>query len=829
MHTSQQELNISKLFSHPVQYKVPHYQRRYIWNKTNWRTLWEDILAQLGLELKEELDDEYTFEPLERHEETLTSPRQSDNKKHFTGIIVTRQIGDGEPEIFEVIDGQQRLTTFQIILCVIRDIFASKSEHVMAKPSQMLIMNENNIVQLTGQETTYKFRPTKFDSLEFEAVANKEYGEFISELAFDEETNRLRPEIITDRRNEFTDSDNHNILDAYDYFYELTMVYIHRNKDKDWKRELSELLITIRTQLKVVLTTLDNSDHSEKIFESINATGRKLAEFDYLRNNLFLRAKQLDDPKKEESDSDRFLRDFWPFENSHSYWSVDQLESFLRVFLIAKLGPYCFQSGEQDEKDRKKAFEVYQKSYYNKVRDKAIKDDFTPTEKVKYEFSELNRYSEAYRKADFNDPEFAEQSDRIRSHMKFYDDLNMTSLLPFILYLQYEANQTIDQLEIVFKILESYLMRRMVWLGNGLNDKDEDAYKNIYGYFSKLIKGDKNPKFDIKEFVQSLNEWPNGSINENLQKIAGQIDEIKASRTKVRYIFYRIERKLTEESGLSFKDFSHYNPVRIASKQELQVVFYGYNRMSASDWEELDRYYDGMGNITFLRTSQINSDEINSDKVIILSFEGTKEILSKFPDVNLKLDRKISQLRAWRRSSIIERRKEIYQHFRAIWPNQDWFLKEISRQTHESEKGVEPTEKTISLPKTRVVTTPKTVEKQDSKLKEISRQTHESEKGVEPTEKTISLPKTRVVTTPKTVEKQDSKLKTCRGKVKLWMGSYGYIESSDLEARIEVNISDFQDRTAANPVQQEQKVKFEIDQTQSGKNLKPINLVRIKE
>ena len=95
--------------------------------------------------------------------------------------------------------------------------------------------------------------------------------------------------------------------------------------------------------------------------------------------------------------------------------------------------------------------------------------------------------------------------------------------------------------------------------------------------------------------------------------------------------------------------------------------------------------------------------------------------------------------------------------------------------------------------------------------------------------KTSSLPETSVGTTPKTVEKQDSKFKTCRGTLKTWRGAYGHIESSDLETVIPVNISDFQDRTAENPVEQGQKVEFEINPTQSEKDLELINLVRIKE
>ncbi len=805
MYTSERELSVSRLFSYPVQYKVPNYQRRYVWDKTNWRALSEDILAQLGLELKEGLDSEYAFEPLEQHKETSTSPRQGDDnleqhketstsprqgddKKHFTGIIVTRQISNGEPEIFEVIDGQQRLTTFQIILCVIRDIFISKGDPKQAEEPQKLIMNEDTVVQRTGQETTYKFCPTNFDSLEFEAVANKEYGQFISAIAFDEETNHLRDEDITAIRNEFTDSDNHNVLDAYDYFYELTMAYINRNKD--WKRELVELLITIKNQLKVVLTTLDESDHSEKIFESINATGRKLAEFDYLRNNLFLRAKQLDDPEKEEFDSDRFLRDYWTFENSHSYWSADKLESFLQAFLMAKLGAYCFQSGEGNEKERKKAFEVYQKSYYKKVKDKALKDNFTPSEKVEHEFSELNRYSNAYREADFDDSEFAEQSDKIRSHMKFYDDLNMTSLLPFILYLQCEADQTIDELETVFKILESYLVRRMLMREYG-NDKDERGYEQIYGYFSELIDENKNRRFDTKEFVLSLKNWPDDDqLTSHFKTTSNDARETNGSfsqrhaRFQLSYIFYRIERYTNSKNKLSFNDFSStYEPTRIASEQELQLP-YG-SKLSDTDWKKLQADWVSIGNLAFSAENKINPGEVDN-----FSFGDTRKVLSKYPNANLKLNNeicKLNRLEVWGATQIRNRQRYLSRYFRNIWPDQKSILEIISKQNRKSEKEVKPTGKTISPPATSAVTT------------------------------------------PKTVEKQDSKLKTCRGEVKNWIGSYGFIESSDLETVIEVNISDFQDRTAANPVKPGQKVKFEINQTQSGKNLKPINLVRIKE
>lgn len=718
MHTSQQELSTTKLFSFPVQYKVPRYQRRYVWDEKNWRTLSEDIFAQLCLEFEND-DGKYEFKTLEQLENTSTVR----DKKHFTGIIVTRQISEEEPEIFEVIDGQQRLTTIQIILCVIRDIFESKECPKQAVEAKRLIANDDTVVERTGQETTYKFCPTNYDESEFKAVVDQTYGEFISAMA-DKETNRLLPEDKIGIRNEFTSSDSHNILDAYDYFYKLTMDYINQDKDnldEGWKSKLDNLLSTVKAGLKVVQITLDKSDYSEKIFESINATGRKLSEFDYLRNNLFLRARQLDKPETEEFISERLYTDHWKdFENDESYWEAEKLESFLINFLMAKLGPYCFQSGEENEgeeneNDSKKVFEVYQKSYYKKVKDeenendskkafevyqksyyKKLPNDLTPKEKVKHEFSELQRHANVYREADFGDSEFVNESDKIRFHMKFYDDLNITSLLPFILHLKCEANQTNDQLEVVFRVIESYLVRRMVHYGNGPNDQDENGYKRIYDYFSDLIDEDKNRKFDMEEFLLSLEGWPDDSqLAGDLQRIANDTRETNRdlsrdrARFQLSYIFYRIERYTNKKNELNFIDFFlNYEPTRIVSEEELRSTVYDRKRISEDDWEQLQKSWVSIGNLAF-----------SAIEVRNYSFEDIRKVLATEPNANLKLNNeicKLNRLQVWGMTQIRNRRKYLYRYFRDIWPDRKSILKEILGQSRKSEKVVKPIEETIS-------------------------------------------------------------------------------------------------------------------------------------
>ena len=87
-----EDITVEQLFSDDgVKYRVPIYQRHYVWNRNNWVHLWDDIREKTE---KKDVED------------------------HFTGVIVIRE----EQETKVIVDGQQRLTTFQIILCVIRDI-----------------------------------------------------------------------------------------------------------------------------------------------------------------------------------------------------------------------------------------------------------------------------------------------------------------------------------------------------------------------------------------------------------------------------------------------------------------------------------------------------------------------------------------------------------------------------------------------------------------------------------------------------------------------------------------------------------------------------------
>jgi uncharacterized protein with ParB-like and HNH nuclease domain len=86
------------LFNGAKQYKVPLFQRPYVWSRQQWEQLWADVR------------DQYTLRFTPEH----TSPAR------FLGSIVVVREYEKNLDKYIIIDGQQRITTISIILAVIR-------------------------------------------------------------------------------------------------------------------------------------------------------------------------------------------------------------------------------------------------------------------------------------------------------------------------------------------------------------------------------------------------------------------------------------------------------------------------------------------------------------------------------------------------------------------------------------------------------------------------------------------------------------------------------------------------------------------------------------
>ena len=103
-------LNLQRLFANPVRYEIPLFQRPYVWaHEEQWEPLWEDV--------------QNTAEYYLEHDARSTAP--SKRQAHFLGAVVLQQQQVPTPMLMTrlVVDGQQRLTTLQLLLDAVQEVF----------------------------------------------------------------------------------------------------------------------------------------------------------------------------------------------------------------------------------------------------------------------------------------------------------------------------------------------------------------------------------------------------------------------------------------------------------------------------------------------------------------------------------------------------------------------------------------------------------------------------------------------------------------------------------------------------------------------------------
>lgn len=256
------------LFNGRIQFQVPVYQRAYVWNETdNWAVLWDDIA-----------DTASRF---------LDNPEAHVRHRHFLGPIVLDQEhsepGGVDPRL--VIDGQQRLTTLQIILAAAA---AVAREHGAA-----------DVADEIGELTANRGRAAE-GNLRFKVwPSRRDRASFLSTMDNGGNGGSGIPAAWTyfhDRIDEWATDD-----------YEAT--------DEEKAARIRALQTTLDSLLYVVSINLDETDNAQVIFETLNARGTGLGALDLVKNAIFLQAEREDAPAEHLHD------DWWePTFEADDYW-----------------------------------------------------------------------------------------------------------------------------------------------------------------------------------------------------------------------------------------------------------------------------------------------------------------------------------------------------------------------------------------------------------------------------------------------------------------------------------------------------------------------------
>lgn len=285
-----------QLFNLPQHFVIPLFQRPYVWREEEqWGPLWNDIRRITELRIAE--------------------PRS--NATHFLGAVViqSHEAQSKRLTTWNVIDGQQRLTTLQILADATCALLAESGQVKLSGQLERLTHNDENFVE--EGDSRLKVRHL-----------NKDRG------AFDEVMTAEPPIDHADLANAGS-----QISAAHAYFSTVVEQWLGAAEEHTYAIRARELTDVLLDGLQLVSIELDASENSQEIFETLNARGTPLTAADLVRNFVFQRLEA------EGGDTARAYREDWPFETK--FWMKDvsvgrnfvsRSSLFLNQWLMARTG-----------------------------------------------------------------------------------------------------------------------------------------------------------------------------------------------------------------------------------------------------------------------------------------------------------------------------------------------------------------------------------------------------------------------------------------------------------------------------------------------------------
>ena len=310
-------VKLPTLFRHSVRFEMPAGQRPYVWDQErHWEPVWNDV----------RFIAEGVLTGTDTHSE-LRSTRNDKRSSHFFGAVVIHRVPTrtGHVERPKVVDGQQRLTTFQLLLKSAERIFKAYGHDRAGRRIQLWTKNDDAIVNEPGDE--YKIWPTPTDQASFRTTMEEHL--------------------------EAQYNDNSLINRAAIYFYQKMEDWFEGALQGVQDNSVRDNVITstcrgIRTRpdrtegIELVAIDVEESDDPHVIFETLNARGTSLSESDLVKNDIMAEAF----PGIGTSPKEEDVAAFWPFEtpwwrrkdhtvsDSDSITTIDKVDQFLKYWII---------------------------------------------------------------------------------------------------------------------------------------------------------------------------------------------------------------------------------------------------------------------------------------------------------------------------------------------------------------------------------------------------------------------------------------------------------------------------------------------------------------
>jgi len=542
--------SVLHLFDGKRRYMVPLFQRHYVWTQDRqWEPLWDDIVRMA--------------------DRAGTRP---EGPPHFMGAIVIDQIrtfGNQVPSHL-IIDGQQRLTTFQVILTAVRDVARELDVEVYADEIDRYLKNHG--IMEKPEEEQYKVWPSRVDQEAFRRVVDTGLS---------------------------SEDSSHRIVQCYKFFATAIRGFLGANEAApDGSRGVEILFHVLRDALQVVSIELEGDDDPQVIFETLNARGEALLPSDLLRNFLFWRAE------RNREDKDRLYDEYWaPLDQK--FWKVEERLGRLKRPRIDILLQHYLGSQKVAEVNVARLFHEYKKW---------IKDR-SPFRTIELELKSLATNSAVYR-------QFIEADVEAVPHGAFFwriKQIDVGTVYPLLLFILTHPDRDKQDITGMLLDIESYLFRRLIC---GLTTKN---YNHLFIQSIRDLKADGFERQVLRSSLGALTGeavvWPDDEMFAKAWMNRSIYMELKPQRVSVvlRAIEDRIYTEKTERMSIhSPLTVEHVMPQEWYETWPLPDGTYAkplYTRLLEKERntgaDERDRLLHTLGNLTLL-THRLNSSVSNA-------------------------------------------------------------------------------------------------------------------------------------------------------------------------------------------------------------------------
>ncbi|MHA3793603.1 DUF262 domain-containing protein [Sphingomonas sp. YL-JM2C] len=472
------------------QWVIPVYQRTYAWSTRSDKQipkLWEDLR--------------------ERAEEVLDGQRP---KPHFVGAIIYSQPIDqpfGTVNRRFLVDGQQRITTFSLALCAIRESARDQKLDAIVATIEEYLFNAKSASMAEPEREQFKLWSSSYDRPLYTEIAGRSAAAIRAQF----------PNHFYQNGN-IIYSQSPNVLAAFWWLYEAINKFVAEQATLGIaaERSINAVLTGLLNGFQIVVVQLGQDDDAQSIFASLNGNAEPLTAFDLIRNDIFHRAR------KASEDDDALFEQQWKALET-AFWKTEVKQGRLKRPRTDHLVTHALVA--------ETASDVNVSQVANEYKIFAQARAF---ESVAEEVAHLLKYAEAYK--EMEDPSPNSPFKRVGAFLRLWDT---STFHPLILWAGSRGLPREKLLEI-FELIESYIVRRDLCLLTNQN------YNRVVPGLLKEVRSSTDPYASIVQHLLHLtgdaSRFPDD--DEVLSSAVSEPVYAELGSKKLRFVFSALEEHL---------------------------------------------------------------------------------------------------------------------------------------------------------------------------------------------------------------------------------------------------------------------------------------------